>query len=156
MIRSKHGLFVFPLKKTLIWRRHCSIGQSCCTMTSKRSISLFLESSSGMKFGSVSYINQSNRSISVRLFFLFFSRVSISRSYENRSIGIPKPFHLWHTLILLVPRVTCPSLLQRTNGREPWERQNLASIKIIRSTRFWVYIICFGLDVTNCFLKSVW
>ena len=36
----------FPAKETLIWRRHCSIGQSCCTMTSKK----FLESSSGMKF----------------------------------------------------------------------------------------------------------
>ena len=31
-------------------------------------------------------INQSNRSISVRLLFLFCSRVFISRSYENRSI----------------------------------------------------------------------
>ena len=30
--------------------------------------------------------NQSNRSISVRLLFLFCSRVFISRSYENRSI----------------------------------------------------------------------
>ena len=30
-------------------------------------------------------INQSNRSISVRLLFLFRSRVFISRSYENRS-----------------------------------------------------------------------
>ena len=45
MKRSKHGLFVFPPKKTLIWRRHCSIGQSCCSMTSKRSIDWFLESS---------------------------------------------------------------------------------------------------------------
>ena len=25
MKRSKHGLLVFPPKKTLIWRRHCSI-----------------------------------------------------------------------------------------------------------------------------------
>ena len=50
MIRSKHGLFVFPLKKTLIWRRHCSIGQSWCSMTSKRRIVWFLESSSVMKF----------------------------------------------------------------------------------------------------------
>ena len=32
-------------------------------------------------------INQSNRSISVRLLFLFRSRVFISRSYENRSIS---------------------------------------------------------------------
>ena len=30
-------------------------------------------------------INQSNRSISIRLLFLFCSRVFISRSYENRS-----------------------------------------------------------------------
>ena len=36
----------FPAKETLIWRRHCLIGQSCCSMTSKK----FLESSSGMKF----------------------------------------------------------------------------------------------------------
>ena len=46
MERTKHGLFVFPPKKTLIWRRHCSIDQSCCSMTSKQ----FLESYSGMKF----------------------------------------------------------------------------------------------------------
>ena len=45
MKRTKHGLFVFPPKKTLIWRRHCSIDQSCCSMTSKQ----FLESSLGMK-----------------------------------------------------------------------------------------------------------
>ena len=32
-------------------------------------------------------INQSNHSISVRLLFLFCSRVLISRSYENRSSG---------------------------------------------------------------------
>ena len=51
MKRSKHRLFVFPPKKTrLIWRRHCSIGQSCCSMTSKRSIDWFLESSSGIEF----------------------------------------------------------------------------------------------------------
>ena len=36
MKRSENGLFVFPPKKTLIWRGHCSIGQSCCSMTSKR------------------------------------------------------------------------------------------------------------------------
>ena len=36
---------------------------------------------------SVRLINQSNRSISVRLSFLFCSRVFISRSYENRSNG---------------------------------------------------------------------
>ena len=100
MKRSKDGLFVFPLKKILIWRRHCSIGQSCCSMTSKRSIDWFLESSSDMKFFQPSVClnnqkprafvsvpkNQSNCSISVRLLFLFCSRVFISRSCENRSI----------------------------------------------------------------------
>ena len=85
MERTKHGIFVFPPKKTLIWRRHCSIDQSCCSMTSKQ----FLESSSGMKFVypsvrlanqkqrcvCIRFIHQSNRSISVRLLFLFCSRV---------------------------------------------------------------------------------
>ena len=48
---------------------------------------------SGMKFFSkatrvcIRSINQSNRSISIRLFFLFCSRAFISRSYENRSIA---------------------------------------------------------------------
>ena len=32
----------FPAKKTLVGRKHCSIGQSCCSMTSKRSIYAFL------------------------------------------------------------------------------------------------------------------
>ena len=36
--KIKHGLFVLPPKKLLIWRRHRSIGQSCCRMTSNRSI----------------------------------------------------------------------------------------------------------------------
>ena len=34
----------------------------------------------------ICFIHQSNRPISVRLLFLFCSRVFISRSYENRSI----------------------------------------------------------------------
>ena len=65
MKRSKHGLLVFPPKKTLIWRRHCSSDQSCYSMTSKR----FLESSSGMKFfqPSVRLTNQKPRAfVSVR------------------------------------------------------------------------------------------
>ena len=43
-------------------------------------------------------INQSNRSISVRLLFLFCSRIFISRSYENRSIPSAKtglPFQMF-------------------------------------------------------------
>ena len=44
--KNKTWTLRFPAKETLIWRRHCSIDQSCCSMTSKQ----FLESSSGMKF----------------------------------------------------------------------------------------------------------
>ena len=42
----------FPLKETknLIWRRHCSTGQSCCSIRWMRSNGWFLESSKGMKF----------------------------------------------------------------------------------------------------------
>ena len=39
-------------------------------------------------------INQSNRSISVCLLFLYCSRVFISRSYENRSISFADIFLL--------------------------------------------------------------
>ena len=46
MKRSKHGLFIFRP----IWRRHCSIGQSCCSMTSKRSSGWFLENSRAWSF----------------------------------------------------------------------------------------------------------
>ena len=59
MKRSKHGLFVFPLKKTLIWKREVS----------KRSIHCFLDSSSGRNFfqPSVRLTNQKPRAfVSVR------------------------------------------------------------------------------------------
>ena len=97
--KSKLGLLDFLLKKTLIWRKHCSIGRSCCNMTSKQSIDWVLESSRAWIFFperslnqpkatrvSVRSIDQSNRSISVHLLFLFCSRAFISRSFENRSI----------------------------------------------------------------------
>ena len=86
----KHGLFVFPPKKPLIWRRRCSIGQSCYSMTSKESIDWFLESSGAKKLFHPSIllttqkprtrvfirsINLSNRSIYVHLLFLFCFRV---------------------------------------------------------------------------------
>ena len=85
MKRSKHGLFAFPPKKTLIWRTHCSIGQSCRGMTSNRSIDWFLESSQAWSFFTerslnqpkatlvcIRSINQSNRSISLVVVSVFF------------------------------------------------------------------------------------
>ena len=95
MKRSKHELYVFPPKKTLIWRRqlrrHCSIGQSCCSMTSKRSIGWFLERSRAWSFfcPNVRLNNQKPRRLCTfdkpikSLYFLFCLRVFISRSYEN-------------------------------------------------------------------------
>ena len=76
MKRSKHGLFVFPPKKTLIWRRHCSIGQSCCSMTSK--YRLISRKFSGMKFFHLSFrlTNQKPRAfVSVLSFVCCFSFV---------------------------------------------------------------------------------
>ena len=88
--------------QTLIWRRHCSIGQSCSSMLSKWSSNWFLVSSLGMKFfhPSICLTNQkpctflsiiSNETNQIALFacicfFLFCSHVFISRSYENCSL----------------------------------------------------------------------
>ena len=109
MKRTKHGLFVFPPKKTITWRRYCSIGQTCCSMTLKRSIGWHRQSSSGHEVFSpesslnrpkatrfcIRLINQSNRCIFVYLLFLFCLRVFISRSYENRSIALQPSFGLF-------------------------------------------------------------
>ena len=91
--KIKRGLFLFLQKKTLIWRRHCLIGQSCCNMTSMQSMDWFLECSQAWRFFHlsvrltnqkprvfVSMINQSNLSISMYLFLFCFS-FFISRSY---------------------------------------------------------------------------
>ena len=77
----------FPQKKTLIWGRYCSIGQSCCSITWKRSIGWFLEVLGAWSFSAERSLNQpktmrvcfrstnqSSRSISVRLLLLFCSR----------------------------------------------------------------------------------
>ena len=50
-------------------------------------------------------ISRSNHSICVCLFFLFYSRVFISRSYENHSI--PRMFFHWETSWVVAPNVGC-------------------------------------------------
>ena len=96
MKKSKHGFFVFP-PKTLIWRTQCSIGQSCWRQSEVsvdfkkvlRNVVFSPERLLNQPKATrvcIRSINQSNRSISVRLLFLFCSRVFISRSNENRSI----------------------------------------------------------------------
>ena len=82
MKRSKHGLYVFPPKKTLIRRRHCAISQSYCSMTSKRKYRLISRKFSGMSCP----FEKPIKSLYFGLFlFLFCSHVFISRPYENRS-----------------------------------------------------------------------
>ena len=67
MKRSKHSLSVFPLKKTLICRGHCSISQSCCSMMSEAKYRLI---SIAMRV-CIRSIDQTNSSFPVRLLFLF-------------------------------------------------------------------------------------
>ena len=107
-VKIKTWSLRFPAKQNPNMEK---IGQLCCSMTSKRSIDWFLESTSGVKFfhSSVRLTNQKPRafvsvrwtnqiapankiissvrqisSISVNLLFLCCSRVFVSRSYENR------------------------------------------------------------------------
>ena len=99
MKRSKHGLFVFPpknpnMEKALFdWpivlqydvkAKYRLISRKFFgheVFSPERSLN-----QPEVTHVSVRSINQSNRSISFRLLFLFCSRVVISRSYENRSI----------------------------------------------------------------------
>ena len=93
--RSKHGLFVFPnlcgegtvrlANRISVWR------QSEVSIDFRKVLGYEVFSPEHLlnqpKATSVCILstNQSNRSISFRLLFLFCSRVFISRSYENRS-----------------------------------------------------------------------
>ena len=94
----------FLPRKTLIWRRHCSTGQSRCSMTSNRSIDWFLESSSGMKFFRsaeppinlpkatrvcICSINQSSRSIS-RSFVVSVLFASFHFEVIRQSLYLPE------------------------------------------------------------------
>ena len=95
--RSRHSLFVFPPKKTLIWRRHCSIGQSCCSMTSKLSIHWFSpERSLNLPKDirvCIRSINQSNHSIPVRCCLCFVctfsiqshTKIALLETFQNRN-----------------------------------------------------------------------
>ena len=97
--RSKHGLFIFLPKKAQIFRKHCLIGQSCCSMTSKQSTNWFLESSRAWSFFTRAFawptksharLNLFDKPIkslySICLLFLLCLCIFISRSYENCSL----------------------------------------------------------------------
>ena len=108
MNRSKHGLFVFPPKKTLTWKgivrldNHVAVSRQSEVSVDFLKVlgnEVFLPERSlnqlNTAFVCICSINQSNRSISVRLLFLFWSRVFISRSYENRSIREGLELEAW-------------------------------------------------------------
>ena len=96
--KIKYGLFVFSPKKTLTWRRYCSTGQSCCSMTSKRSNaperSLNQPKATPVCIRS---INQSNRSICVVVCcfcfvcaFSFQGHTKIALSIHNQEKSLRK------------------------------------------------------------------
>ena len=90
MKRSKHGLFVFPPKKTLIWRRHCSISWPIVLQYDVKAISRM-----GMKFFhlSVRWTNQSqarlypfDKPIKLLYFCLFDVSVLFARFHHFKVI----------------------------------------------------------------------
>ena len=88
--KIKYGVFVFPPKKTLIWRRYCSTGQSCCSMTLK------LNQTKATRV-CIRSINQSNRSICVVVCcfcfvcaFSFQGHTKIALSIHNQEKSLRK------------------------------------------------------------------
>ena len=88
--KIKYGVFVFPPKKTLIWRRYCSTGQSCRSMTLK------LNQTKATRVCNRS-INQSNRSICVVVCcfcfvcaFSFQGHTKIALSIHNQEKSLRK------------------------------------------------------------------
>ena len=97
MKRSKHGLFFFPPKKTVMWRRYNVLFDWAIVLQYDVKAKYLLIS---RKFSDITELFSPERLLNqpkakrvcicwisyfVRLLFLFCSRVSISRSYENRS-----------------------------------------------------------------------
>ena len=151
MKRSKYGLLVFPPKKTLIWRRYCSISQSCCSMTWKRSVDWFLESSSGMNFFSAERllnqpkarafvsVRQWNPSISVRLYFLFCLRVSFQGHMKIAPLEIFLLSSIWfgyHTID--TNKYTHKQINKQINK---WLTQS-ESVSLINNKNLWPLTSC--------------
>ena len=111
--RSKHGLFVFPTKENLNMEKALFDWPIVLQYDVKAKYRLSFRKFSGMKFFHSSvrstsfpertwergsfypFGNQLNRSISVRLLFLFCCRVFTSGSYENRSMCLCAMVEMW-------------------------------------------------------------
>ena len=112
--RSRYSLFVFPPKKTLVWRRHWSIGQSCCSMTSKRGIGWFLESSRVWRFFARAFAQPTKsrarlypfdkpmKSFVVSVLFACFHFKVIRKSLERLIIVLVKTTYEIHSLCMKI------------------------------------------------------
>ena len=78
-------------------------------------------------------INQSNRSISVRLSFSFCSRVFISRSYENRSKSTFQMTWCWVLFFSASDKIAC---ITGTLLAERGKRGILSETRNVRALRF--------------------
>ena len=137
MKRSKQGLFVFPPNMNMIWRRHCPIGQSCYSMTSKQCIGGFLKSSRAWSFLTRAFAKPIKIHARLYLFnkpikWLYFRSFVVSVLFAR--------FHFKVTRKSLKQnepdsRVTAPSILQpndlKQNNRTvtPWKELNI-SVKV--------------------------
>ena len=149
MKRWKHELFVFPPKKTLTLRMHCSIAQSSCSVTSKRSIDWFLESSGHEVFSPefslnqpkatrvcIRSINQSNRSISVRLFFLFCSlvnEVSCQNFQPVKNSSGAMWTYFWSRAFYSLVHFLCSSVQNSDNKCSTWSHNGYSDHKTSRT-----------------------
>ena len=81
-------------RKPIIWRRHCSIGQSCCSMTSKR-IDWFLESLRAWFFFClfVCFIF-----VSFCLFFFVLFFCCLYRGYSMAARGYEISLRVWKNI----------------------------------------------------------
>ena len=93
---------------------------------------------------SVRSINQSNRSISVRLSFLFCSRAFISRSYENRSNRLQFVFQGRNPILLssIQCGVRLIAVINNRNSGAPNDnfRKNICSEDDLRSRIFGTFV----------------
>ena len=105
MKRSKHDFFISPPNKTLIRGRYCSIGQLCCSMTSKRSIGWSLESSRAWSFFTRAFAKPTKRHARLYpfdkpikslyfpsfLLFVLFARFHFKVIRKSLSVSSPPP-----------------------------------------------------------------
>ena len=106
-------LFVFPPKKTLIWKGIVRLA-NCVTVWRQSEVSYAIKFTRAVTRVCIRSLNQWNRSISVRLLFRFSLRDSISRLHEKCSnVTI---FNIIFSLVFLSSSFRCISKATITRG----------------------------------------